>query len=178
MKNMPIACPEQAIGFRQDPRNHWQSSHKGSIMWECPKCHTSVESTFEICWSCGTTTDGLEDPDFVTADEAVAIVDQHGMSVSKPAPESDWERDEPPFELKECYRPRDAAEAKFLVDRLAELGIPAVVNGTHMGNTEYLIPIFAPRIEVRAQDFERARSVFNEFETRRKSRNENSAEDC
>jgi hypothetical protein len=34
-------------------------------MWTCPKCREEVDSAFEICWQCGTTIDGLEDPTFV-----------------------------------------------------------------------------------------------------------------
>lgn len=33
-------------------------------MWECPKCHESVEDTFGVCWNCGTSKDGVEDPNF------------------------------------------------------------------------------------------------------------------
>ena len=33
-------------------------------MWECKKCHESVEESFEVCWNCGTSRDGIEDPDF------------------------------------------------------------------------------------------------------------------
>ena len=34
-------------------------------MWTCPKCSAKVDPTFEVCWSCGTTPDGVEDPTFV-----------------------------------------------------------------------------------------------------------------
>ena len=45
-------------------------------MWRCPKCQTEVEDSFDICWSCGTTINGVEDPSFVTADEADPIPDK------------------------------------------------------------------------------------------------------
>jgi hypothetical protein len=38
-------------------------------MWQCPKCQSTVGNSFDVCWACGTTLDGIEDPDFVTADE-------------------------------------------------------------------------------------------------------------
>lgn len=139
-------------------------------MWICPKCRASVEPTFEVCWSCGTTVDGVEDPTFVTADEAAAIEEPPRRSNAKLESPLDQELPEPPVELVECYRPRDSAEAKFLVDRLAEHGIPAVANGTYMGNTEYVLPLFAPRIEVRTGDYDRARGLVTEFERRRKAR--------
>ena len=35
--------------------------------WMCCKCRESVPANFEICWSCGTTIDGKEDPTFLAA---------------------------------------------------------------------------------------------------------------
>ena len=32
--------------------------------WTCSKCETSVTEELELCWACGTTVDGIEDPDF------------------------------------------------------------------------------------------------------------------
>lgn len=34
--------------------------------WTCGRCGVSVTETFDACWKCGTTRDGLEDADFVT----------------------------------------------------------------------------------------------------------------
>jgi hypothetical protein len=61
-------------------------------------------------------------------------------------------------------------EAQFLVDRMAESGIAAVSNGVNMGNTEYPINVFAPRIMVREEDFARARAFVKEYERRRRVR--------
>lgn len=141
-------------------------------MWICPKCRVDVESSFAVCWACGTTFDGVEDPTFVTADESVAIDEPSVASSPSPKWASPLDQDlpDPPLALVECYRPRDSAEAKFLVDLLAEQGILAVANGTHMGNTEYVLPLFSPRIEVRSEDYARARGLVEEFERRRKAR--------
>jgi len=38
-------------------------------MWECPKCHERHEDSFEVCWKCGTSKTGVEDPGFQTADQ-------------------------------------------------------------------------------------------------------------
>lgn len=51
--------------------------------WTCSKCGTRVDAGFDTCWSCGTSIDGVEDPNFVTADEIVPD-------------EEDQEDDEPP----------------------------------------------------------------------------------
>ena len=37
-------------------------------MWTCPKCGTKVDPSFEVCWACGTTQEGVEDPTFRLAD--------------------------------------------------------------------------------------------------------------
>jgi hypothetical protein len=44
-------------------------------MWSCPKCRAKVDDTFEVCWSCGTSPDGEEDPTFTRADDAGPILD-------------------------------------------------------------------------------------------------------
>ena len=41
-------------------------------MWTCPKCGSQVDPSFDVCWNCGTTPEGVEDPTFVKADEAGA----------------------------------------------------------------------------------------------------------
>jgi hypothetical protein len=38
-------------------------------MWMCGKCREMVESTFDVCWKCGTSKDGVEDPAFVRQEE-------------------------------------------------------------------------------------------------------------
>jgi hypothetical protein len=42
---------------------------KGDVMWECQKCHERHEDSFEVCWNCGTSREGVEDPTFVSAAE-------------------------------------------------------------------------------------------------------------
>jgi outer membrane protein assembly factor BamB len=38
-------------------------------MWQCPKCRERLEDSFEICWNCGTSRDGVEDSAFTRAGE-------------------------------------------------------------------------------------------------------------
>ena len=33
-------------------------------MWKCIKCGEDIEDTFDVCWNCGTSKDGVEDPNF------------------------------------------------------------------------------------------------------------------
>lgn len=139
-------------------------------MWTCPKCGNHVDPSFEICWACGTSADGVEDPNFVTADEAEAIYD--APSKFEKLSESALEQDlpEPPPAIVECYRARDEAEAKFLVDQLASLGIPAFIEGSNMGGTEFPVSLFAPRVMIRSVDLARARAFVEDFDRRKKVR--------
>jgi len=39
-------------------------------MWRCSKCGESVDDSFDVCWNCGTTKDGMPDPAFRQAADA------------------------------------------------------------------------------------------------------------
>jgi predicted nucleic-acid-binding Zn-ribbon protein len=38
-------------------------------MWECVKCHERHDDSFEICWNCGTSRAGVEDPTFTKVED-------------------------------------------------------------------------------------------------------------
>jgi len=38
------------------------------VMWTCPKCSEDIDDEFDVCWNCGTDTEGNVDPEFETAD--------------------------------------------------------------------------------------------------------------
>jgi hypothetical protein len=38
-------------------------------MWQCKKCREQIEAALEVCWNCGTSRDGVEDPSFQKADD-------------------------------------------------------------------------------------------------------------
>ena len=50
-------------------------------MWECQKCHERGDDSFDVCWKCGTSRDGVEDPAFEKAEE-----DEAGMPRRMPPP--------------------------------------------------------------------------------------------
>lgn len=47
-------------------------------MWECKKCHETVEDSFEVCWNCGTSKEGVEDPSFRTEADAAVVAKAAG----------------------------------------------------------------------------------------------------
>lgn len=132
-------------------------------MWTCPKCGTKVDPSLEVCWSCGTTADGVEDPTFVRADAA-------------PVPESPLDLDTPigdepipvplspaAADLVDCYWALDLMQAKFLADRLTDAGIPAV-SDTHDMHDALGSMRSGPRVWVRAQDLAAARAWLADYE--------------
>ncbi len=145
-------------------------------MWTCPKCQSRVDDAFEVCWSCGTTPDGLEDPTFVTADEAGPIVE--------PSPEID-DRDDglddfagiPWPELAECFMADSVIEAKFVADRLIEQGIPAVADAHDinmmMGGLNPVLWGYGPKVRVLPKDLIRAQSWVSGYRERIKAKKGN-----
>jgi hypothetical protein len=132
-------------------------------MWTCPKCGTKVDPTFEVCWACGTTADGVEDPAFVPADADMPKESPLDLDM----PEGDQPIPEPATplsgELVECYAALDLMQAKFLADKLSEAGIPAVAD-THDIQETFGYMGATPRVWVRALDLTAAREWLAEFE--------------
>ena len=143
-------------------------------MWRCPKCHSKVDDSFDVCWSCGTTADGIEDPDFVTADEAEPIADEvvpEGTDFDDPL--ADFAGTPLP-DLVECYMASDTIEAKFIADQLMEQGIPAVADKINinmvMGGLQPQLWGYGPKIRVRQDDLPKAQAWLKGYEQRRKSK--------
>jgi hypothetical protein len=143
-------------------------------MWRCPKCHSAVDDSFEVCWSCGTTADGVEDPDFVVADEAEPIPMEslpEGADVDDPLAEF---AGTPLPDLVECYMASNTIEAKFVADQLMEQGIPAIADKINinlvMGGFQPQLWGYGPKVRVRQDDLPRALAWVKEYEERRRSR--------
>jgi hypothetical protein len=137
-------------------------------MWTCPKCQKKVDAGFDVCWSCGTSREGVEDPTFVCADDVVP--DESPLEMDMPAgdqPISDSD-DSPLSDLVECYLAMDIMEAKFLADQLAEQGISAVAD-THDMHEALGSMNSAPRVWVRSEDLPRARAWLEKFDEQRKA---------
>jgi hypothetical protein len=63
-------------------------------MWRCVKCGDKLEVSFDICWKCGTSRDGTEDPTFQ------ANVDVDPNAEADDAPDSQPEA--PPLQCLRC----------------------------------------------------------------------------
>ena len=132
-------------------------------MWTCPKCGTKVDPSFDVCWACGTSADGVEDPTFAPADS----VGSNESPLDLDMPEGDQPIPEPlnpaAGELVEAYMALDVMQAKFLADKLSEVGIPAV-SDIHDMHDALGSMSSAPRVRVRAGDLPRARKWLEEYE--------------
>ncbi len=145
-------------------------------MWRCLKCRERVDDSFEVCWSCGTTADGIEDPNFIPADEAEPIEDEpvpEGSDVDDPF--ADF-AGAPLPEVVECYTASNTIEAKFIADQLMEQGIPAIADKIHvnlvLGGFHPEMWGCGPRVRVRKDDLPKAVAWLRAYEQRRRARQE------
>ena len=128
-------------------------------MWTCGKCGTKVDPSFEVCWNCGTTIDGVEDPTFVSADE---VSEGSPLDIDQPAGDlplaaTDVDR------LVDCYEALDLMQARFLADELSAAGMPAV-SDTHDMHDELGSMSSRPYVRVFARDLPRAQAWLAEYE--------------
>lgn len=65
--------------------------------WSCPHCGETVPRTFEVCWNCGTSREGVDDPDFrkETPEDGMATGDNlpDAPQESQPPREAEPEED-------------------------------------------------------------------------------------
>ncbi len=134
-------------------------------MWTCKKCGAKVDSTFDVCWSCGTSVDGVEDPNFVAADQDSPIAEPSVIpsllvADTQTGGDDDQARH---VHLTECYRALDLMQARFIADQLTGTGIPAVAD-THDLHEELGTLEGGPRVYVRAEDLAAARDWLAGYE--------------
>lgn len=142
-------------------------------MWSCPKCQSKVDDAFEVCWQCGTTADGVEDPNFVSADDAAPIADP----AYDASPRAGDALGVPPLaghtpgdlgEVVDVYQAFSLMEAKFLADQLVAAGIPALSDTIDMQDALGTMS-GQPKVYVRAADAERAAVWLAEYDRNKQS---------
>jgi len=136
-------------------------------MWTCPECGSKVDPSFEVCWNCGTSVDGVRDPTFVKADDLPPIEDPPVV------PELDAEaepvalgelHDPTRGEMVEAYRAYDLIEAQFLTDQLTEAGIQAVADTHDLVHQAISGVMSGPRVWVHEDDLPAARAWLETYE--------------
>jgi hypothetical protein len=147
-------------------------------MWTCPKCKSKVDGTFEVCWSCGTSPDGEEDPSFTRADDVTPSSETpFEVKPKPPDDELEFPSVEPEFEVVVCYWARNCNEAMFLANQLSFEGIPAAADSHDLrayfagfGGLVPAGPYFGPRVWALAEDVPKVRDWLGGYEVRRRAR--------
>jgi hypothetical protein len=86
-------------------------------MWKCSKCGEALPDGFAVCWSCGTSKDGVPDPHF-HSDSATAAPE------NEPLPDIEPTLQQEPERLITVAQCNIAAEAHAMRIFLESAGIP------------------------------------------------------
>jgi hypothetical protein len=123
-------------------------------MWICPKCAAKVDEGFEICWSCGTSPDGVEDPGFDPEFEGIL-----GEKEYKAAQEAMQHQD-----LVTVATGWKAGEIHILRSRLEAEGIHVYMADemTVVMDWFFANAIGGIKIQVAEKDAERARKILED----------------
>jgi hypothetical protein len=120
--------------------------------WTCSKCGETVDAGFLVCWSCGTSIEGVEDPSFVRDD--TSTLDDDG---SKGISFLDADDRDEPIESptpRSCFRCQGPLEPGFIADFqrgstvmkpsewVAGTPQPSFWTGTWTGDRRYPIQAF------------------------------------
>src|SRR5438552_18214341 len=73
-------------------------------MWQCVKCREKVVESFDVCWKCGTSRDGTEDPTFRAEIDSDPVAAADAEEGSRPASS--------PIYCPRCDRPLDYVGTK------------------------------------------------------------------
>src|SRR5438445_5230531 len=116
-------------------------------MWTCSKCGERLDEGFEVCWSCGTSIDGVEDPDFFA-------------TATEEAPQAPPAGDVPEH-LVRVASCRGPAEALALRLKLEAAGIPVFLADEYTIAMDWLLSnaIGGIKVQVSEADVPRACEV-------------------
>jgi hypothetical protein len=118
-------------------------------MWKCTKCGQKVDDAYEICWACGTTVDGVENPHFL---------DEVNWSKEKPAGPDGDVAPESLVTLTKCSLPPQAHAIRV---RLESEGIPVFLFDEFTITMDWLLSnaIGGVKVQVPEPYLERARAI-------------------
>jgi hypothetical protein len=123
-------------------------------MWTCSKCGEEVEDDFDVCWSCGTTKDGVENTAFNP--ETEGVLDERAYQADQDA------RREGNFVTVATFG--SPPEAHMVRSRLEAEGISAVVMNELTG--ALFGTLLSPSnvlLQVAEKDADRARALLAEI---------------
>jgi len=118
--------------------------------WTCTKCGETVDAGFLVCWSCGTSIEGVEDPAFGSAEET-DLGDDESPAVT--FLDNDLDEPSPGPAPRTCLRCQSPLEPGFVADFqqgssmtpsswVAGTPQPSFWTGTWTGDRRYPIQAF------------------------------------
>src|SRR5438128_460302 len=123
-------------------------------MWQCSRCGQRLEDAFEVCWACGTTIDGVENPDFLS-----------GAGEGEPGPEQQEITGMPDnlVTIAQCNLPVEAYAIRL---RLESAGIAVVLADEFTVTMDWLLSnaIGGIKVQVPEEDVRRANRILAERE--------------
>jgi hypothetical protein len=136
-------------------------------MWTCPKCQSRVSQEWDVCWSCGTSADGEEDPSFDA--EVDAPTPRKPVLDPELAPTLDDELPGPPPEFVVVYETAEEIAAHYVTEQLCRQGIRALkTSDVRAINTSVLHTI--GQVTVHPDDLTRAQEWLIAYERHRRHR--------
>jgi predicted nucleic-acid-binding Zn-ribbon protein len=111
--DVTASIPETASDFGSIEPSSAPSEITSTRPGICPKCGETIDAGFLVCWSCGTSIDGIEDPTFVRVDEDALGDDE---SPTMRFPDDDREELEAGPAQRLCLRCQGPLEPGFIAD--------------------------------------------------------------
>src|SRR4051812_17627595 len=128
-------------------------------MWKCSKCGESLKDNFEVCWSCGTTKEGVLDPHFLDPEAAASAPENEALEDLVDESEDERER---MVTVAQCNL---AAEAHAMRVQLEASGIPVFLADELTVAMDWLLSnaIGGVKVQVPEQYAERATELLAGF---------------
>jgi hypothetical protein len=138
-------------------------------MWACPKCGAEVEDDFEVCWGCGTSPEGVEDPSFDPETEGV-------MSAEDYEAEQEARQHEQLVTLATFWSPAEAHVVRLGVEAA---GVRVYLADEQTIAMDWLLSnaIGGIKLQVAERDLERAREVLASLPAPRNDSDEEEGEE-
>jgi hypothetical protein len=127
-------------------------------MWTCSKCGEGLEDTFDVCWSCGTSREGVVDPHFFDTEAPPAPENEP----IEPGPALDHDSSEPMVTIAQCSL---AAQAHAMRVHLEAAGIPVFLADELTVAMDWLLSnaIGGVKVQVPERYAERAQAILAGF---------------
>jgi hypothetical protein len=129
-------------------------------MWQCSKCGESLKDVFEVCWACGTSKDGVQDPHFLDPEAEAAPENQALEAIP-----DDLDVEEEPERMVTVANCNLAAQAHAMRMRLEAAGIPVFLADELTIAMDWLLSnaIGGVKVQVAERHAPRAAEILDEF---------------